>query len=211
VRYCSAIQLRRTAIAVICLSPLLRLFLSWHGVDIYSNPFCRLDALMGGALLALVVRRDDFTPPKFTTAAWIVFGLAAPLALTAQSFDATWAVLSFTALASSSFVYLAIFSPYRWLQKALHTRFLIYTGTISYGLYLLHKIPIDMAQTFHLDRRPLLALPVLLLAAYALATLSRLLLEKPFLRWKRFFESKPGAADAGRGLPVAAATRGEPT
>lgn len=211
VRYCSSTHLRRIAVAVVCLSPLLRLFLASHGVDIYSNPFCRLDALMGGALLALLVRSDDFVPAKFTTAAWIVFGLAAPLALTAQSFDATWAVLSFTALASSSFLYLAIFSPHRWLQKALHIRFLLYTGTISYGLYLLHKIPIDMAQTFHLDRHPLLALPMLLLAAYALAALSRRLLEKPFLRWKRFFESKPGAADATSGLPEAAAAREELT
>jgi peptidoglycan/LPS O-acetylase OafA/YrhL len=67
----------------------------------------------------------------------------------------------------------------------------VYTGTISYGLYLLHKIPFDVAQAFHLDRHSLLVLPIAILASYALAALSWNLLEKPFLRLKRFFESRP--------------------
>jgi peptidoglycan/LPS O-acetylase OafA/YrhL len=55
---------------------------------------------------------------------------------------------------------------------------------------LLHKIPFDAAQALHLDRHPLLALPVAIVAGYAMATLSWYLLEKPFFRLKRFFESK---------------------
>ena len=84
-------------------------------------------------------------------------------------------------------MYLALFSSHTWLQVALTNRFLVYTGTISYGLYLLHKIPFDVAKTFHPDRHPLLALPILLAACYALAALSWNLLEQPFLRLKRFF------------------------
>jgi peptidoglycan/LPS O-acetylase OafA/YrhL len=79
----------------------------------------------------------------------------------------------------------------------------VYTGTISYGLYLLHKIPFDMAKTFHLDRHPLLAFPILLAACYAMAALSWTLLEKPFLRLKRYFESKPTlSAPAARELAL---------
>jgi peptidoglycan/LPS O-acetylase OafA/YrhL len=70
-------------------------------------------------------------------------------------------------------------------------RFLVYTGTISYGLYLLHKIPFDVAEALHLDRYPILAAPILLAACYGVAALSWRLLEQPFLRLKRFFESKP--------------------
>src|SRR5271155_270316 len=33
------------------------------------------------------------------------------------------------------------FSEQKWLQGLLRDRFLTYIGTISYGLYLLHKIP----------------------------------------------------------------------
>ena len=42
-----------------------------------------------------------------------------------------------------------LFSPHERLQRALTNRFLVYTGTISYGLYLLHKIPFDLAKSFH--------------------------------------------------------------
>jgi peptidoglycan/LPS O-acetylase OafA/YrhL len=70
----------------------------------------------------------------------------------------------------------------------------VYTGTISYGLYLLHKIPFDLAKTFHADRHPLLALPILLAACYGMAALSWTVLEKPFLRLKRYFEAKPAVA-----------------
>ena len=60
VRFCNEAQLRKIAIAVICISPALRFYLSLHQVNIYSNTFCRLDGLMAGALLAIVVRSIAF-------------------------------------------------------------------------------------------------------------------------------------------------------
>ena len=51
VRFFNEAQLRRIAIAVICISPVLRFYLVRHHVNIYSNTFCRLDGLMAGALL----------------------------------------------------------------------------------------------------------------------------------------------------------------
>ncbi len=68
-------------------------------------------------------------------------------------------------------------------------RFLVYTGTISYGLYLLHKIPFDGAQSLHLDSRPALALMVGLAGGFFLAFVSWNVLEKPCLRLKRFFSA----------------------
>jgi peptidoglycan/LPS O-acetylase OafA/YrhL len=103
-----------------------------------------------------------------------------------------WIVYSFTALASVSFVYVAMFSSRKWLQVVMTNRFLIYTGTISYGLYLLHKIPSGMVETLHLDRHPFVPLPFIFVMSFVLATLSWNLLEKPFLNLKRFFESKTG-------------------
>jgi peptidoglycan/LPS O-acetylase OafA/YrhL len=199
VRFCSYTQLRRIAIAVICLSPALRFYLSAHHVDLYTNVFCRLDGLMAGALLALVVRADNFLPSKFIAHAWISLLIAAPLAFFIEALHARWVVYSLSAVASAAFVYLALFSEQKWLQMTLINRFMVFTGALSYGLYLLHKIPFGMVQTFRLDRYPLLVMPIVLLASYATAALSWNLLEKPFLRLKRFFESKPASKDLSDG------------
>jgi peptidoglycan/LPS O-acetylase OafA/YrhL len=188
VRFCSENQLRKIALTIICLSPILRFYLSRHQVDIYSNTFCRLDGLMAGALLALTLRSTNFSPAKFVTSAWAVFLASAPLALVLEVFHARWIVFSLVALASVSFVYLALFSAQRWVQAILTNRFLVYTGTISYGIYLLEKIPLDAVKAFHLDQHQFLALPFTIAATYGMATLSWNLLEKPFLRLKRFFE-----------------------
>jgi len=191
VRFCSEAQLRRIAISVICLSPVLRFYLAQHQVVIYSNTFCRLDGLMAGALLAIVIRSASFVPSKFVARAWVAFLVCAPLAVVIDTLNnARWPVFSLVAVASASFVYLALFSPQRWLRAVLTNRFLVYTGTISYGIYLLEKIPLDAVKAFHLDRHPFLALPLATAATYILASLSWLILEKPFLRLKRFFEAK---------------------
>jgi peptidoglycan/LPS O-acetylase OafA/YrhL len=96
-------------------------------------------------------------------------------------------------------VYVSLFSKQKWLQALMTNRLLIYTGTISYGLYLLHKIPFGMVQALHLDRHPYLPLPIIFVTSFALAALSWSLLEKPFLNLKRFFESKPRSLARGRG------------
>jgi peptidoglycan/LPS O-acetylase OafA/YrhL len=96
-----------------------------------------------------------------------------------------------SAAASASLVYLSLFSSQKWLQRVLKNRFVVYTGTISYGLYLLHKIPFNVGATEHFNKNPLFSAPILLAAAYAMAALSWNLVEKPFLKLKRFFVTKP--------------------
>src|SRR6185312_6996352 len=78
-------------------------------------------------------------------------------------------------------VYLPLFSRRAWLQSVLTNRFLVGTGIISYGLYLLHKIPFDLLKAAHLERRPVLVLAAGIAASYALAVLSWNLLERPVL------------------------------
>jgi peptidoglycan/LPS O-acetylase OafA/YrhL len=189
VRYSSHAQVRRIAISVMCLSPALRFYLSFHNVNLYTNVFCRLDGLMAGALLTLAVRSDRVLPAEFVKRAWIVLLIAIPSAFVLEAFNGRWIVYSLSAVASASLVYLSMFSEQKWLRWALTNRFMVYTGTISYGLYLLHKIPFDMAKALHLDRYPVLVLPFVIIACYAVAALSWILLERPFLRLKRFFES----------------------
>jgi peptidoglycan/LPS O-acetylase OafA/YrhL len=189
VRFCSTALLRRIAVTMILLSVPLTFYLSTHHVLIYSNIFCRQVGLMAGALLALLVRSETFEPSKYAKAAWILFAVTLVVAFVSEPRGARWLAFTMVALAAASFVFLALYSSQRWLEFLLRNRFLRYTGTISYGLYLLHKIPTDLLQAMHLDRRPVLILPEMLVASYVLAILSWNLLEKPFLRLKHFFPS----------------------
>lgn len=191
VRFCSTRLVFRLAVAEMCFSPGLRYYLSLRGVHLYTNVFSRMDGLMAGALLALLVRSDRFASARSLTRAWAALLVAAPLAFLTEEFHARWIVFSMTAIASTAFIYVALYSQQRWLQWVMHNRFLTYTGTISYGLYLLHKIAFGFVEALHFEKHPLVALVVILGVSYLLAFLSWNILEKPFLKLKRFFVSKP--------------------
>jgi peptidoglycan/LPS O-acetylase OafA/YrhL len=187
VRFCSQAQLRRIATIMIVLTVPLTYYLASHHFQIYSNVFCRQVGLMAGALLALLVRKENFAPFRHLRTAWLLFAVTLSLAFVSAHFEARWLAFTMVGLAAASFIFLAQYSEQRWLQAALRNRFLIYSGTISYGLYLLHKIPGDLAQTLHRDQHRAVILPVVFAGSYGLAVLSWNFLEKPFLRLKRFF------------------------
>ena len=190
VRYLSMERLQIVAWVVLLGSPGLRIaFLTRHWI-IYSNPFCRLDGLMAGALLAMLVRKAGFAPGRLVKAAWVVFLVAVPAAITTAAYGVMWVTFSMAAAASAAFVYLGLFEANAGFRALLMNRFLIYTGTISYALYLLHKIPDDAFKGLHWKHaHPVWAFWAIVLISYLLAIGSRHLLEKPFLNLKRLFET----------------------
>ena len=192
VRFLSKERLLLVAWAVLLASPGLRLyFLTRHWI-IYSNPFCRLDGMMAGALLAVLVRKTEFAPGRLLKLAWVLCLAGVPLAIAAAAYGLMWLAFSMAVMASAAFVYLALFEGNSWFRAILATRFLLFTGTISYGLYMLHKIPDDAFKRLHWkEAHPLAAFWLAIAASYLLAIVSWNFLEKPFLKLKRFFEFKP--------------------
>lgn len=188
VRYLSRARLRGVCLAVIAASPLVRFFLATESVNLYTNVFCRLDGLMWGAFVAAVIREPAFQPTRYRTLAWGALIVALPLAVATDGRGVQWSVYSLSVLASAGLVYLALFSTARWLQRILNSRALIFTGTISYGLYLLHKIPFDTVMKGRSVSHPNIMFVVLMAATYMLATCSWYLFERPFLRLKYLFE-----------------------
>jgi peptidoglycan/LPS O-acetylase OafA/YrhL len=134
-----------------------------------------------------------------------VFLVAAPLAITTAAYDVLWLAFSMAAIASASFVFLALFVSNTWFRALLTNRFLMFTGTISYGLYLLHKIPDDAFKRLQIkDAHPIAAIWAAVGVSYLLAIVSWNLLEKPFLNLKRFFEIKSkGRPESSVPLPEA--------
>ncbi len=193
VRFLPLRRLELCSWTVILFSPLLRLYFVSHSWLIYSNPFCRLDGLMAGGLLAILIRKQNFVPERYVVLGWIALTFAVPLAITSELFNARWLTFSLAAVASAALLYVAQFSTRRWLRTILTNRFLMFSGTISYGLYLLHKLPEDVLKAFRLERtHPMATFWASLLAAYVLAIASWYLLERPILGLKRFFENKFG-------------------
>jgi peptidoglycan/LPS O-acetylase OafA/YrhL len=189
VRFSSRAQIGRIAAAVFCAGPFIRWVLLARGVNIYSNVFCRLDGIMWGALLAVAVRSRAFEGGRRVGAAWMALAVSLPLALLAATLHLDAIVYSLSAFASIALVYVALFAPEGWLQWLLTNRFIVYTGTISYGLYLLHKLPFDAVKSLPLDRYAPLALLGMLAACYLIAAISWVAFEKPLLGLKRLFES----------------------
>jgi peptidoglycan/LPS O-acetylase OafA/YrhL len=145
---------------------------------------------MAGALLAILVRKSRFAPGRLLKVAWVVFLVAVPLAITTAAHEVMWLAFSMAAAASAAFVYLGLFEASAWFRALVTNRFLIFTGTISYALYLLHKIPDDAFKRLHWkEAHPVLGFWTIVFISYLLAVASRYLLEKPFLNLKRFFET----------------------
>jgi peptidoglycan/LPS O-acetylase OafA/YrhL len=198
VRFLSKRQVAILAAAEIAASPFLRYFLEAHHIHIYANFFCRLDGLMLGAFLAALVRSKDFVRERYIGLALAVLAVATPLAVIMDLRHAEWIVFTFTSLAAGAIVYLAMFWQQKWFQWPLANRFLLFTGTISYGLFLLHKIAFAGVDGLHVNsvKHPLLTLGVILIGSYVLAITSWNVLEQPFLRLKRFFALRRRATTA---------------
>jgi peptidoglycan/LPS O-acetylase OafA/YrhL len=90
-----------------------------------------------------------------------------------------------------------VLRPSSWVVRRLDWRPLAYVGTISYGIYLLHKFSLDAALriTPMLESEsPLLVFLLSLAGAIVLAALSFRYYELPVMHWRRRW--LPGRADA---------------
>ena len=147
-----------------------------------------------GRFLAALVRSKDFVRERYIGVALAVFAVAAPLAVIMDLRRAEWIVFTFTSLTAGAIVYLAMFWKQSWLQRPLSNRVLLFTGTISYGLFLLHKIAFAGVDGLHVNYvgHPFVTLGVIFVGSYVLAIISWNVLEQPFLRLKRFLSCGGG-------------------
>lgn len=196
--------IQRVAIAIIVCSPLLRLglTLSHAHVAMYFNTFTRLDGLAVGSFLAIWLRDADAKTVK----RWALAAL--PIALAAAIFiEQTWIRYSAIAIAAGAIVSLSFF-------LTLRNPFVLYTGRISYGLYLLHLATLGMATKPELRRHypqapvlnDLTYLAVGLVLTYGAASLSWFLFESQILRAKKWFSAHP---TRGKANSVAAQPTGD--
>jgi peptidoglycan/LPS O-acetylase OafA/YrhL len=203
VRRLSREALLKVSVAIVLLSPLLRIagtiffrhiwgpHLDWDNPIFLLTPF-RVDGLAAGAILALLL--EDGRRPAFlqkwagtlaAAATLSFFGLEAAF----RSFRRTTDSLAFNGFGYSVVVLAAFFivgylvlRPNALFAKVLSSRAFVFVGTISYGVYLYQELVMHFTR---LLAGPRISLKLLfipdLLATIAIATASFYLLEKPII------------------------------
>ncbi|MGA2081052.1 MAG: acyltransferase [Holophaga sp.] len=226
--YCLPLRtLARLAVGCMIFSCLLRVLVNvgHSGMDAYNlvhfNLFTRFDALAFGALVAIVSRQRPEAFTKFARSTGInrlslALGLAFALVIAIgpddpQIGNTVFRVLGYTLLAALSAVVIikAVAGKENGLLvRLLNSRFLVYTGAISYGLYVYHwpiyffllqglkQMWSERHHAMGLAAFPFVAVGLTFLVAHV----SYRFLEAPILRLKRHFETAAGAeADSRQG------------
>ncbi len=157
----------------------------------YVLPYCRMDGLAAGSLLAILNMQGWLKPVRFQRDLARDFTVAAfmltfyMLVAGNSHWRGTWVALTFLGM-----VYFALDAKGP-IRKLCEWRFLMHIGTYSYGMYIFHqmfRVVFDMIyrkplESLGLSEFPVQVLYILLagLTTYGLARLSFRWIEKPFL------------------------------
>jgi peptidoglycan/LPS O-acetylase OafA/YrhL len=194
-----------TILAVVCSSAAFKVFGALSGASysvLVRSVFSCMDSLAAGAALALarpvLPRIFDIFGSRILACSIALVSLLTAIRFWVDA-DAWYrghellGVIYFQSIILlTCTAMMASVSGERWLlTKALESSPLVYTGRISYGLYIYHFIMPSVAPV--LAPRYLYAhFPVLTIVAlsFAVASLSWFAIERPILRLKRFFPYK---------------------
>jgi peptidoglycan/LPS O-acetylase OafA/YrhL len=189
-------NIKRTILFILFLSMLLRIILVHAGYPVFYWTFTNLDALAVGGLMAIFEAENALAgKTNKGYVKFIAYGLL-PLLIPLWGFyggaeNPTIQVIK--PFLIFSIYYLLIFSLIRpernkRLKGFFSNRFLVFTGKISYGLYVFHPLCFwILSQTFLADHL-LLNFAVSFAFSYAIAFTSFHLFEKQFLTLKKKFE-----------------------
>jgi peptidoglycan/LPS O-acetylase OafA/YrhL len=211
----AARNLRRLCWALILIAPIVRVVLCQLTGDWepgYFVTFSRMDLLAAGSLLAVEHRRDPEAFRRFSErglwlamVAGIVFLVLAALVPT---FRRTGNSLLFNGLGYSLLVAIMtgtiayfMLPRHNVLVRLLSLPPLVYLGTISYSLYLTHKILNHVLYMNGYRHWEIAGLG--LIAAVLLSTISWYAMERPLQRFKGRYRRREQNGDAKAGLPKA--------
>jgi len=199
-------RLGRFLVFLLLLAPIVRLvtMLTWPEQERiqYMFTLCRVDAIAAGCGVALIMR---WRRAAALSDLAIVIACCAGAIAVIGDLDRTTAFgrvagYSFVAIAFAAGLVAVMNGLGQWWTAPLRLSPVRYMGRLCFGLYLLHR-PADTITTAIADRFDVEAdriswIPIKIAVALVLASGAWLVIEKPFLRLKRFFVSRrrPSAA-----------------
>jgi peptidoglycan/LPS O-acetylase OafA/YrhL len=135
--WCPRRALMPTFVSLVLLAGAARWLLVWYdqALAAYVLMPSRLDALAGGGLLALLVYEQRRVTVSTLLGSALVLGLTSSIpALSPVAFE--WACI----LVSAALVLWLTETPDHLTTRLFSTRWMVYLGTISYGIYVWHVI-----------------------------------------------------------------------
>ncbi len=210
---CTRKSLRNLLLGMIVFSYCFRVVSYFHGASldfVHDFTLCRLEPLAAGGLAALWLRSEKCTLlrwSRFGSIAFMIGLTGVTLALVDWGFDSTIYSYPFLAAAFTGMLALSLTAnpATSFAGKALTQRWLMYTGKISYGVYLF-RVPIFMGVSSAAHRiwgaslsisSQLLTICAALAVLYAVASISWFCFERPILRFKeKFRTAKPVLREA---------------
>lgn len=163
---------------------------------VYVLPFSHLDAFAMGGFFALYRARDSGPPASVVLVSlvglmmgldwlllddvpgWENFGMA-PF----MHDNLKW-LWGYTLLNLAFAQLLVLVRDERWMPRLMNTRVMVYLGTISYSLYVVHYVVIWLSARWLLNENRYLIVAVALGASIALASVTYFGIERPFMRMK---------------------------
>lgn len=195
VYFASPKNLSKIILAIVIGAMALRAYMFSEGFEVFYFTFTRFDALAIGAYLAILELNKTFTTKNSSK-----FGIS--LALLFIPTIIMWTfftgegnnyiqVFKFFFLAGIYFLAIGLLLSLKennLINKTLKTRFFLYTGKISYGLYVYHPLCYMMSGKYFDTNNIITDFIVSVVLTYIVAALSFHLFESSFLKLKKFFE-----------------------
>jgi peptidoglycan/LPS O-acetylase OafA/YrhL len=169
--------------------PLLRIILIYQDVDIYYFTFTRLDELLYGCLIAIYeIENKKISKKKLSAVILISIFFLFLFSLFSGSSNIIIQGFKYSFFGFLFFVlvgYVALNNNDNLFL--LKSKILVYTGKISYGLYMYHPFVFYFYFTYYSTNYSIVSFIVCFGITYLISTLSYYLVEKPILNLKRYF------------------------
>lgn len=175
---------------------------SLHPFPYFHNTFCRLDAFCAGSLLYCLLRfkADWLTGKKMLIIFFATFFLFIICGLADNSFErAGYFMRNFgctiAGINFSTWLYFGVKNKSLFLNSIFSNKWLVYTGKISYSLYVFHWFifmllfskTVDLLTAITGIKSPLTASIICFLLTFLISILSYEYFEKPIIKIKKRF------------------------
>lgn len=191
------LNVKRIKIAIwmiILIAFLVRLFMVSHHIEVFYFTLSRMDELAVGALLALWELKGKLQESESKKFIWL-FGLILIPTFILWYFTSGMKIdliqiVKFILLAFCYFCFIGFAITCKanhWMKKILQQKFLLYSGKISYGLYVYHPLCFLIVNKYFKSSSIIIDFITSFIFCYVIASLSYYLFESLFLSFKKKF------------------------